>query len=161
VTRLLLVPATAWGAFSPSAGAEPRYRSLPPVRPLPAPSDRPMDRGPAFFVDPVKGADRNDGSRPAPWKTLGHALRQLKPGDPLSRRGGPSDEHVTAAVSGTAAAPGHGPLLPRRAGGPGRRPPRVLRGPRPRLGAVPRGRARRVPLREGLPRPGGAGGPAR
>src|SRR6516162_4447977 len=64
------------------------FRSHPPMRALPVPSDRPMDKGPAHFVDPVKGADRNEGTQQAPWKTIGHAVKQLKLGDSLYLRGG-------------------------------------------------------------------------
>lgn len=85
--------------------AEAKYRSHPPMRPLPTPSQRPLEKGPARFVDPVKGADHNDGSAPAPWRTVNHALRQLRPGDTLYLRGGIYYEAVTAAAVGTAAQP--------------------------------------------------------
>ncbi len=88
-----------------AAQQPPDSRSHPPMRPLPVPSDRPMDKGPARFVDPVKGADRNEGTQQAPWKTVGHALAQLKPGDTLYLRGGTYYECVTVAVCGTAERP--------------------------------------------------------
>jgi hypothetical protein len=97
-----------------AAEAEPTYRSHPPVRPLPAASNRPMDQGPAYFVDPVKGDDRNEGTEQKPWKTLNHALRQrqggpLKPGDTLYLRGGTCYECATVAVRGTAEKPARRP----------------------------------------------------
>jgi hypothetical protein len=80
-------------------------RSYPPVRPLPLPSARPLDVGPAYFVDPVHGADRDKGTQQAPWKTIGYALEQLKPGDTLHLRGGTYYGCVTIAVCGTAEKP--------------------------------------------------------
>ncbi len=87
------------------AAAEPRYRSHPPVRPLPTPARRPLGSGPALFVDPVRGNDRDAGSRQAPWKTLAHALTRLKAGDTLSLRGGTYYEAVTVTAAGTADRP--------------------------------------------------------
>jgi hypothetical protein len=60
-----------------------------------------MDRGPAYFVDPVKGVDRQEGTREKPWKTLAHAIERLKPGDTLYLRGGTYHEAVTLSRSGT------------------------------------------------------------
>ena len=45
------------------------------------------------------------GRSSAPWKTLAHALRQLKPGDTLYLRGGTYYEKVSLTRSGTAEAP--------------------------------------------------------
>jgi hypothetical protein len=75
------------------------------MRALPVPSARPLDKGPAHFVDPAKGSDRQDGTLEKPWKTLGHALRRLKPGDTLCLRGGTYSEAVTVAAAGTADKP--------------------------------------------------------
>jgi hypothetical protein len=67
--------------------ADPTYVSHPPIRALPTPSDRPMDEGPAYFVDP-NGSDANDGSKGHPWKTLRHAIARLRPGHTLYLREG-------------------------------------------------------------------------
>jgi hypothetical protein len=75
------------------------------MRPLPAASDRPLAAGPKLFVDAARGDDRNAGTAQAPWKTLAHALRRLKPGDTLYLRGGTYHEKVFLNRSGTAKAP--------------------------------------------------------
>jgi len=85
--------------------AETKYLSHPPQRPLPVASNRPLDKGPALYVDPVKGNDANDGSKAKPWKTLGHAATKLKPGDTLYLHGGVYYEHAVITVSGTPEAP--------------------------------------------------------
>ena len=78
-----------------SLAAQPaKFASHPPKRPLPAASARPLEKGPAYFVDPAKGDDASDGSQAKPWKTLGHAVTKLKPGDTLYLRGGTYYEHV-------------------------------------------------------------------
>jgi hypothetical protein len=59
-----------------------------PLRRLPAVNKRPAAKGPALYVDATKGRDDNDGSRSKPWKTLHHAVKQLKAGDTLYLRGG-------------------------------------------------------------------------
>jgi hypothetical protein len=69
-------------------------------RPLPAPTNRPMDPGPARFVDPARGSDQNDGSEKSPWKTVQHAAARLKPGDTLYLRGGIYREHVSLKLEG-------------------------------------------------------------
>ncbi len=79
--------------------------SHPPMRPLPRATKRPMNDGPALFVDAERGDDAGDGSQRAPWKTLTHALRQLKPGDTLYLRGGTYYEKVFLSRSGTEDAP--------------------------------------------------------
>lgn len=85
--------------------AAPRYLSHPPMRPLPVASARPLDDGPAFFVDAVRGDDAQTGSEAKPWRTVQHAVRQLQPGATLYLRGGVYHEHVTITQSGTAAKP--------------------------------------------------------
>lgn len=88
-----------------TAAADPAWRTHPPMRPLPTASERPLGDGPASFVDPTRGDDAHDGGEPAPWKTLGHALRRLNPGDTLYLREGVYYEHPALSRSGTEAAP--------------------------------------------------------
>jgi hypothetical protein len=95
-------PAAPQKAKAPAAG---KIVSHPPMRPLPSASNRPLAKGPSYFVDPVKGADAQNGSEQKPWKTVTHAVKQLKPGDTLYLRGGTYYESVTVAVSGTADRP--------------------------------------------------------
>jgi hypothetical protein len=56
-------------------------------------------------VDAARGDDGGPGTAQAPWKTLAHALRRLKPGDTLYLRGGTYHEKVFLSRSGTAEAP--------------------------------------------------------
>jgi len=92
-----------------AGGAEPasaqRYLSHPPLRTAPPPSKRPMAGGPACFVSPRQGDDRNDGSQAKPWRTIGHALSRLKPGDTLYLREGVYHERVYCSVAGRKDAP--------------------------------------------------------
>ena len=81
--------------------AQTKYASHPPLRTAPPPSDRPMEKGPAHFVDAQRGNDANAGTKEAPWKTLGHSLEQLMPGDTLYLRGGTYYENAYCAVAGT------------------------------------------------------------
>jgi len=82
------------------------YLSHPPMRALPTPGDQPLGQSPAFFVDPAKGDDANDGAQARPWKTVGHALkRTMKPGDTLVLRGGVYYERVSVSATGTAGQP--------------------------------------------------------
>jgi hypothetical protein len=75
------------------------------MRPLPAAWGGPLAGGPKLYVDAARGDDRNAGTAATPWKTLAHALRQLKPGDTLYLRGGTYYEKVALTRSGTAEAP--------------------------------------------------------
>jgi hypothetical protein len=75
------------------------------MRPLPAAANRPLGQGPSFFVDPAGGDDGNKGTRQKPWKTISHALEQLRPGDTLYLRGGRYYEAVEVSLSGTAQKP--------------------------------------------------------
>jgi hypothetical protein len=88
-----------------SAAAQPAYRSHQPLRPLPAASHRPLDKGPAYFVDPVNGDDRQSGTREKPWKTINYAAKKLKPRATLYLRGGIYWEKVVARLTGSAEAP--------------------------------------------------------
>jgi hypothetical protein len=81
------------------------YKSHPPQRPLPQPIGGSLAKGPKLFVDATKGSDNNAGTEQAPWQTLTHALRQLKPGDTLYLRGGTYYEKVALTRSGTAESP--------------------------------------------------------
>ena len=82
-----------------------RVKSHPPQRPLPQAVDRELARGPAYFVDPVRGDDSHDGSLKKPWKTLQYGVRRLKAGDTLYLRGGVYHETVYLTRSGTEEAP--------------------------------------------------------
>jgi hypothetical protein len=64
-----------------------------------------LAKGPAFFVDPVRGKDTAPGSEKSPWRTVKHALKQLSPGDTLYLRGGIYRENVYCAVAGKRDAP--------------------------------------------------------
>src|SRR3989338_2062376 len=96
----------AWIALTSilSAG-DARYLSHPPMRPLPTVSQRPLEKNLPFFVDAAKGEDKQDCSEAKPWKTIQHAVKQLKAGDTLVLRGGIYYEHVTVTASGTAEQP--------------------------------------------------------
>jgi hypothetical protein len=88
-----------------AADAENSYPSHPPMRPLPAPVKRELTKGPAHFVDGAKGNDADAGTEQAPWKTLRHSLRQLKPGEMLYLRGGTYYEKPFLTQSGSEGAP--------------------------------------------------------
>jgi hypothetical protein len=75
------------------------------MRPLPTAWKGPLTAGPKLFVDAARGDDRGAGTAVAPWKTLAHALRRLKPGDTLYLRGGTYYEKASLSRSGTAEAP--------------------------------------------------------
>jgi hypothetical protein len=91
-------------ARAPVAGAagDVKFVSHPPMRPLPTASNRPLEKGPGYFVDPVKGSDQQDGSQAKPWKSVAHAVARLKPGDTLYLRGGTYYEQVVMSCAGTA-----------------------------------------------------------
>jgi hypothetical protein len=96
---LLLVTST------PAAAANEKYLSHAPMRPLPTARNTPLAAGPKLFVDAAAGNDANAGTLKAPWKSLAHAVRHLKPGDTLYLRGGTYYEKVRLTRSGTADAP--------------------------------------------------------
>ncbi len=87
--------------FITAAPGQTKYLSHPPLRHNPAPADRPLSPGPSYFVDAAKGDDADDGRETSPWKTIGHAVPQLKAGDTLYLRGGAYFENVTVRVVGT------------------------------------------------------------
>lgn len=86
-------------------GAKSGFASHPPMRPLPVAVKSPLAKGPKLFVDAARGNDAGAGTERAPWKSLVHALRQLKPGDTLYLRGGTFYEKVALTQSGTTNAP--------------------------------------------------------
>lgn len=57
-----------------------------------------------YFVSP-KGRDSNRGTLMSPWKTLGKALRSIRPGDTVYLRNGVYSERVDIEVSGTPRGP--------------------------------------------------------
>ncbi len=59
----------------------------------------------AVFADPSKGDDSQDGSEAHPWRTMQHAIEQLRPGQTLYLRGGTYFEHVYCSLLGTAEKP--------------------------------------------------------
>jgi hypothetical protein len=92
--------------LSPSAdGANAKPKSHSPQRRLPTALGGAPTRGPAHYVDPVRGHDANDGSIAKPWKTMQHGVRRLEPGDRLYLRGGIYYETVYLSQSGTAESP--------------------------------------------------------
>ncbi|MCI0359558.1 MAG: right-handed parallel beta-helix repeat-containing protein [Planctomycetaceae bacterium] len=99
VTSLLPIACVA-----PAVGQE-KFPSHAPMRPLPAASKRPLEKGTTFFVDAAKGDDTNDGSVAKPWRTIQRGVHRLTPGATLYLRGGVYYEKVRPTRSGTAAAP--------------------------------------------------------
>lgn len=95
---LLLVP----GAMDSTLQAQPAgaFASHPPLRPVPLPANRPQAAGPVFYVNASTGDNKHDGSLQSPWKTINHALVQLKAGDTLYLRGGVFHENVYCAIAG-------------------------------------------------------------
>jgi hypothetical protein len=89
----------------PLRAAESRFLSHAPIRPLPVPSNRPLAGGVERYVDATRGKDEQDGSKARPWRTINHALKQLKPGQTLYLRGGVYYENVYCALAGKKDAP--------------------------------------------------------
>ena len=83
----------------------PAVGSHPPLRPLPAASQRAVSGGPGRYADARRGDDAAPGTEAAPWKTVNHALQHLSPGDTLYLRGGTYHENVYCAVVGEPDAP--------------------------------------------------------
>jgi len=92
-------------AAAPPTTKTTSYQSHPPMRPLPTVSRRPRQGGRSVFVDAKQGSNENDGTEAKPWKTFGHALRLLRPGDTLYLRGGIYYEKVFLTQSGTKESP--------------------------------------------------------
>jgi hypothetical protein len=93
------------GSWSAEQGGATAYWSHPPMRPLPTASGRPVGNEAARFVDCRKGDDRQQGTAEAPWRTIQHALEQLRPGDTLHLRAGTYYERIVCRMAGTADAP--------------------------------------------------------
>lgn len=64
-----------------------------------------MGRGPARFVDAVRGHDANPGTQRSPWRTIRRALGELRAGDTLYLRGGVYHEHLYVSLRGRADKP--------------------------------------------------------
>lgn len=97
--------ATAQEAKGPKAAAAAPYQSHQPMRPPAKGAKRTLVAGPKLFVDAARGNDAAEGTEQAPWKTLAHALRRLKPGETLYLRGGTYYEKVFLSRSGEPEAP--------------------------------------------------------
>lgn len=103
---LFMFVSTVLSAAAPvDVHREYRPTAHPPMRPLPVASARPTPAGNLRFVEPALGDDAQPGSKEQPWKTLAHALRQLKPGDTLCLRSGIYFEKIAPPRSGTETAP--------------------------------------------------------
>lgn len=94
-----------WMASITPVRGETKFLSHPPMRPLPVALNRPLEKGPTYFVDPVKGDDASVGSQEKPWKTASHAVTRLTPGDTLLLRSGTYYEKLALTRSGTKDAP--------------------------------------------------------
>ena len=110
MTHNFLMFAAVLSLFQPAfianaAAANSRAKSHPPLRHLPKAVKRDKALGPAYYVDPVRGDDANDGSFERPWKTMQHGVRRVKPGDTLYLREGIYYEAVYLTRSGTAESP--------------------------------------------------------
>src|SRR4051794_28349486 len=76
-----------------------------PMRPLPVATSRAAPTGSVLHVDARKGTDTGDGTASKPWKTIGRALRSLKPGDTLYLHAGVYFDTPVLQLSGTPASP--------------------------------------------------------
>jgi parallel beta-helix repeat protein len=79
------------GGDGPAAGGEdnppPTTTKPPSSGGTPAPTSGWVPTGPAYVVAPG-GDDGNPGTEAAPWRTIGHGISQLQPGDNLLVRDG-------------------------------------------------------------------------
>ena len=91
--------------FAVIAESPRNWRSHPPIRVAPAPSQRPLGKGPTYFAHPTNGDDTSPGTEQKPWKTITHSLLQLKAGDTLCLRGGTYFEQIRVSLAGKADAP--------------------------------------------------------
>lgn len=104
-TQSIIAMTTLCAALSAFAETTKTWQSHPPVRVAPPPSQRPLEKGPTYFVHPLNGDDANAGTEQKPWKTIAHALQQLKAGDTLCLRGGTYFEQVRVSLDGKPEAP--------------------------------------------------------
>lgn len=81
------------------------YTTHPPLRAAPEPSTRPLPEGPSYWVDPVRGSNRGQGSYEEPFRTVQHALGRLEAGDTLVLRGGIYWERLIVGLTGTQSQP--------------------------------------------------------
>ena len=100
ILAITFVYAASWNGASAAS-----FQSHPPIRPLPSAASRPMTAGTGLYVDPKVGNDDNHGTQESPWRTIAHAVQQLKAGDVLYLRGGIYFEHVSVNVNGTRESP--------------------------------------------------------
>ena len=91
--------------LTPIMGQPKTFLSHPPLRIAPEPEKRPRNAGPGYFVSAKIGDNENDGSEKHPWKTINHALQQLKAGDTLYLREGTYYEQIYLALVGTEKSP--------------------------------------------------------
>lgn len=75
------------------------------MRPLPTSSERTLNPGTSRFVDAGRGDDAAAGTERAPWRSLRHATRQLRPGETLYLRAGTYYERISLTQSGAADSP--------------------------------------------------------
>jgi hypothetical protein len=74
------------------------HTEAPPAPTVPARRSIPTTTGPAYYVSP-RGDDANAGSFRAPWRSIGFALSNLRPGETLYVRGGFYLERVKLDVT--------------------------------------------------------------
>ena len=99
----LLLSVLTLAGISQLSAAE--FASHPPVRPLPQAIQRALGTGPAKYVDIQRGDNAFAGTQAKPWKTIGHAVAKLQPGETLYLRAGTYYEHITATLVGTPGQP--------------------------------------------------------
>lgn len=97
----LLVGLVSMFAAAKSTSAEPPVVSHPPLRTIPPLTLRPLPSGRTFIVDAARGNDQNSGTEASPWKTIRHAVENLKAGDTVCLRGGVYYENVNVRLAGT------------------------------------------------------------
>lgn len=98
-----LVARLAAAAFCLAAAAVPLAalgQSHSPLRQAPISSKRPLGEGRHYFVDPLKGDDKGNGSEQSPWKRIDVNFGDLKAGDTLVLRGGVYYESLYVALVG-------------------------------------------------------------
>ncbi|WP_254513258.1 right-handed parallel beta-helix repeat-containing protein [Anatilimnocola floriformis] len=91
--------------FTATSAAQPISISDSPLRRMPPVSRRPLSPGNARFVDVKLGSDEGTGLENHPWRSLAHAVKQLRPGDTLYLRAGVYHEQLYLSLQGRADAP--------------------------------------------------------